>query len=189
MKYYMNEVAMPGSTAVSDRFTVMSSQLAANVAVNTETPLCDSTGTSFFAQLQPDAMNINRFHVVVTGTSADLTRTINTDYSFGVREESVFDYGVATKGPLQLSGNILLDGTNIAVEADVYIESESDDDALSIIGNSQIAGDVKITNPEGTVTLQGAGGHRRRKRTGCDRQSCHNGRAPYRISRAQYGPF
>jgi len=68
---------------------------------------------------------------------------------------SVFDYGVATRGPLELLGNIAMDGTNVVVEGDVYIESNNQNEALSIIGNSQIVGDVFITNPDGYVTLQG----------------------------------
>ncbi len=67
----------------------------------------------------------------------------------------MFDFGVATKGPLELQGNILLTGVNISVESDVYIESHGYNNALDIIGNSQIAGDVKIVNPDAYVTLQG----------------------------------
>jgi hypothetical protein len=54
-----------------------------------------------------------------------------------------------------MSGNIEMSGANIAVEGSVYIESENDADALSIIGNSVIAGDVFITNPNAVVNLQG----------------------------------
>jgi hypothetical protein len=156
MKYWMSEVEMPRSTKPGEFFTEMRTQLAqlaGDVAVGAVIHLCNSEGTSFSAQLE--RVEDRRFHIRVTGAATGLTRTVTVDYTFGVREESVFDFGVATKGPLQLSGNILLDGTNIAVEADVYIESESDDDVLSIIGNSQIAGDVKVTNPDGVVTLQG----------------------------------
>jgi len=62
---------------------------------------------------------------------------------------------VATKGSLSLAGNIELDGVNVSVESDVYIVSENELLALSITGNSQIAGDVHIANPLATVDLQG----------------------------------
>jgi len=62
---------------------------------------------------------------------------------------------VATKGPLSLAGNIELEGVNVSVEASVYIESENSNLALSIIGNSQIAGDVSVVNPLANVFLQG----------------------------------
>ena len=93
----------------------------------------------------------------IVGINNGISRTIRGGFTYGEKEtiSSVFDFGVATKGPLGLSGNILLDGVNIAVESDVYIESMNYNNALEIIGNSQIAGDVKIVNPDGTVTLQG----------------------------------
>jgi hypothetical protein len=94
-------------------------------------------------------------YLEVVGKGNDLNKKIRVQYKFGTRAHSVFDYGVATKGPLSLSGNIQLDGYTISVESDVYIESMNQDEALSIIGNSQIAGDVKVVNPDGYVTLQG----------------------------------
>ena len=69
--------------------------------------------------------------------------------------KSVFDFGVATKGPLHMAGNIELEGVNISIESDVYIVSENSNLALEIIGNSSITGDVFITNPDATVDLQG----------------------------------
>ena len=68
---------------------------------------------------------------------------------------SVFEYCIATKGPLSLTGNIELGGISISIEGSVYIESDDDANALSIIGNSHIAGDVFITNPDAVVTMQG----------------------------------
>ena len=84
-----------------------------------------------------------------------MQRNLTAEFTFGVRNDSVFNYGVATKGPLNLNGNVGVVGATMAVEADVYIESDSNINALTIIGNSQIAGDVKITNPNAVVTLQG----------------------------------
>ena len=93
--------------------------------------------------------------VDVTGVYGSLTRTIRVNYKFGTRQHTIFDYGVATKGPLSLTGNIELEGVNVSVESDVYIASENALVALAIVGNSQIAGDVSIANPLATVDLQG----------------------------------
>jgi hypothetical protein len=51
-----------------------------------------------------------------------------------------------------------MEGVNLSVESNVYIESENASLALSIIGNSHIAGDVKIVNPIANVLLQGNAG-------------------------------
>jgi Tfp pilus assembly protein PilX len=108
---------------------------------------------SFSAEItQFDA---DTLQVEVTGTYRGISRTIRANYNFDVKRNPIFDYGVATKGPLHLAGNIELGGVNVSVESDVYIVSEDDPLALEIIGNSSIAGDVHIANPIGTVDMQG----------------------------------
>ncbi len=164
MNYWMNTVVIPRGTAIDQWYETMHADLVTNladnnIAVDLDNPdnpmtLDSSLNKSFYVQLDEIVPDANCC-LTVTGQAGGLQRAIAVNYEFGVREDTVFDFGIATKGPLQLSGNILLDGTNIAVEADVFIESENDDNVLSIIGNSQIAGDVKVTNPDAIVTLQG----------------------------------
>ncbi|MBW8042286.1 MAG: hypothetical protein FVQ85_20120 [Planctomycetes bacterium] len=114
----------------------------------------DSANSKSFSaeitQLGPDALQMD-----VTGVYQTMTRTIRANYDFGIRRRTVFDYGVATKGPLRLAGNIELEGVNVNVESDVYIVSDNDLMALEITGNSSIAGDVHISNPLATYDLQG----------------------------------
>jgi hypothetical protein len=93
--------------------------------------------------------------LTVTGQYEGITRKIQSDYNFDRRANSVFNFGVASRGPLSISGNILMSGATIAVESNAYIESFSDIQALSIIGNSQIGGDVSICNSLAVVDLQG----------------------------------
>ena len=172
VRFAMAPVCMPGDTQPTDRFTELADFLAYDlastnlsnvtvlydeasqpVAINLASSL-NSEGQSFAATIQPTA-NIDVIQVNVTGTAGALNRNIRANYNFGTRMHNVFDFGVATKGPLDLLGNIELTGVNIAVEADVYIESENENAALTIIGNSQIAGDVQITNPDAYATLEG----------------------------------
>jgi hypothetical protein len=152
-----NELASPASTHS------LPSDLAANGITNITTSYDGTTLTipsvtldsdkSFSAeiiQLDSDTLQMD-----VTGVYKTTTRTIRANYDFGVRIRTVFDYGVATKGPLHLAGNIELEGANVQVESDVYIVSENSNLALEIIGNSSIAGDVHICNPLATADLQG----------------------------------
>ena len=165
MNYWISKVSIPSMTADDERYNLMRADLDANLAANNIAvgsenlvTLDSSDPKSFYAQLESvdnDTSLNDEFQVRVIGQAGGLQRTVTLNYTFGVREDTVFDFGVATKGPLELWGNILMDGTNIAVEADVYIESVNNNDVLRIIGNSQIAGDVKVTNPDAIVTLQG----------------------------------
>jgi len=113
-------------------------------------------GQSFSVQItQVGEVGAEMLQVDVTGTYGSLTKTLRANYQFGTRPHTVFDYGVATKGPLSLAGNIDLEGVNVSVESDVYIESPGSNLALSITGNSHIDGDVHIANGLATVDLQG----------------------------------
>ncbi len=169
IRFWLSSVAVSGLTPSNEVFGQIYYKLESNldgitnIAPEYDDPtktitipdvtLDSTTGRSFSAvvgQIDSDTIQAD-----ITGKYGQLTKRISVNYTFTTRANSVFDYGVATKGPLSLSGNILLDGINVSVESDVYIESESDLLALSIIGNSQIAGDVKIVNPSADVHLQG----------------------------------
>jgi len=172
IRFWLNRFSVPGATNPSLVLNELSSSasvhslpydLTEQGITNITTSYDDTTLTipsvtldsekSFSAvitQLDADTLQMD-----VTGVYKTNTRTIRANYDFGVRIRTVFDYGVATKGPLKLSGNIELGGVNVSVESDVYIVSENSNLALEIIGNSQIAGDVHICSSTATVDLQG----------------------------------
>ncbi len=117
------------------------------------TTLDSAQGGSFSAVItQADADTVQ---VDVIGVCGPIMRTLRVNYGFGTRAHSVFDFGVASKGALSLSGNVELEGANVSIESNAYIESCDSLLALSIIGNSHIGGDVKIVNPLAYVDLQG----------------------------------
>ncbi|MBN2591799.1 MAG: pilus assembly PilX N-terminal domain-containing protein [Sedimentisphaerales bacterium] len=169
VRYWLSRVSVSGSSDSDERLyyiassflNELSSDNIRNITLSydgsclsiPEVVLDSTTGECFSAEITlPD---IEHLQVNVTGRSGLITRTICAQYSFDINGHPIFNYGVATKGPLALSGNIELDGINVSVEASVFIESESSTLALSIIGNSQIAGDVSVVNPSATVYLQG----------------------------------
>jgi hypothetical protein len=169
MRYWMNKVTIPGTTPESERFATIASSLQAAMTAEEVTNLSaqhatnhiyipmvtldSSSNTRFFAVLFP--VNSTKMSMYVLGYCESVLRTIKVDYLFGERASNVFDFGVATRGPLDLQGNIELTGVNISVESNAYIESMNDPLALSIIGNSQIGGDVDIANPIAYVDIQG----------------------------------
>jgi len=174
VRYYLAQAEIPGTTDPEQWFGELKYQLLSGIlpsgvsssyvfnedtgvgtlTVGSTSPVTLDGNKSFTAEVWDSGDRIN---IRVAGTAHGIERKIQGSFIYGEKPEpySVFDFGVATKGPLELSGNILLDGVNISVESDVYIESIGYNNALNIIGNSQIAGDVKIVNPDAYVTLQG----------------------------------
>jgi len=143
---FCNDLTLNGITNIPATCTASTINIP-NVTLN------EAEGQSFSAlitSLDNDTLQLN-----VTGSCGSFTRTVRVNYEFGQRAHTVFDFGVATKGPLSLAGNIELEGINISVESSVYIESAESVLALSIIGNSHIAGDVSIVNPLAAVDLRG----------------------------------
>ncbi|MBN2457064.1 MAG: pilus assembly PilX N-terminal domain-containing protein [Sedimentisphaerales bacterium] len=168
MRYWLDKVSISGTTPSGQIFeeisAVFQSQLSAlpnitpydynsSVIAVPAVTLNSQYNEAFSALITQ--IDSQTFQLDVTGVHDSTRRTIRTRYTLDVTGHTVFDFGIATKGPLSLAGNIQLEGLNISVESNVYIESENSNLALSIIGNSQIAGDVKIVNPIANVDLQG----------------------------------
>ncbi len=168
-RYWLNRVSIPGTTPTNQRFQQVANSLQYSLAASgiTNVTACYNGATITIPTVTLNSAKQQNFSAVITQLNTDtlqldvtgvygpLRRTIRTNYNFGTRSNSVFDFGVATKGPLFLTGNVDIEGTNVSVEASVYIESNNSNLALSIIGNSHIAGDVSIVNPIANVLLQG----------------------------------
>jgi Tfp pilus assembly protein PilX len=169
VRFWLNRASISGNTAPSQRLNQIVNSIQSDLSANNITNIIqyydgatieipnvtlNSDLNEYFSvtisQIDSDTLQAD-----VTGTHGSTTRTIRVHYKYGNRANSVFNYGVASKGPLSLSGNVDLDGLNINVESNAYIESEDSILALSITGNSQIAGNVKIVNPLATIDLQG----------------------------------
>ncbi|MBN2270806.1 MAG: pilus assembly PilX N-terminal domain-containing protein [Sedimentisphaerales bacterium] len=167
LRFWLSNVSISGNTPESLRFTEIISSLSSYIAANSSAQVQCAGGAIMIPSVTLDAENTCAFSATihqidldtlqlnVTGVCDSFSRTISVNYVFSQRANNVFDFGVATRGPLSLAGNIELDGVNVSVDASVYIESENSNLALSIIGNSQIAGDVKVVNALANVDLQG----------------------------------
>jgi len=169
MRYWLNRVRIPNSTAPSAIFSTVAASLQSDLTSNgisnitanydgsqitiPSVTLVSTDNTSFSAilrQLDNDTLQLD-----VTGTNGQIRRTIRVNYNIEPYQYPIFDYGLATKGPLHINGNPSLTGINDPQEASIYIESQNDDLALVIKGNSDIAGDISIAKPNAQVQLQG----------------------------------
>jgi Tfp pilus assembly protein PilX len=165
LRYWMSKVEMSGTIAADQRFAKLGDSLGLMLPANivsvcngstigiSNVSLQSSSNESFSAVFTK--IDNDNVQLAVTGHYGSISRTLRTNYDFRTRANNAFDYGVASKGPISLSGNVELTGVNISVESNAYIESANTLLALSITGNSQIAGHVEIANPLAYVYLQG----------------------------------
>lgn len=169
VRFWLNRFIISGNVDPDDRFEQFKTSLQNDFEDN---ELSNLTAYTVDDYIVIPSVNLNletgqRFSVMfkkvdndniqiyVFGHCGNIMRILRVDFQFSEKANTVFDFGVASKGPLSLSGNIELEGVNVSVDASVYIESENSNLALEIIGNSQIAGDVSIVNPIASVYLQG----------------------------------
>jgi len=168
-RYWASKVEVPGTTPPDQRFSLLAtslqSQLTAAGITNivpvvsgstitiSDVPLLSSGGQSFSAVLTK--INNDTVQLDVTGHYGSLSRTVRSNFLFGERAHTVFDYGLVSKGPISLSGSVDITGVNTRVESNAYIESLDSLLALAIGGSSEISGNVKIVNPLAYVSLIG----------------------------------
>ena len=169
-RYWLKGIQIPGSVGPSQRLyavnTALNNKLTAQSISNINTSyssgynlvnisnvtLNPSTNQTFSAIIsQPDADTIQ---LTITGRCGEFSKQISTNFEFGTIGNSVFDFGVASKGPLIMSGQAEIDAVNLAIEASVYIEGTNiSGDAFSITNNASVAGDVTIANEYGTYSI------------------------------------
>ncbi|MBM4019428.1 MAG: hypothetical protein FJ288_14085 [Planctomycetes bacterium] len=102
------------------------------------------------------------------GAADDTTVTIRSTARFGgatrsatynmtaQRGRSVLrDYGIASKSPVQMTGNAQILGANNPAEGNVLSASYSTTNAIQLTGNILIAGDAAVVNPAGQIRKVG----------------------------------
>jgi hypothetical protein len=166
LRYWLTQVRMPNSTAQGDYFATIINSVRNDLAANSisnitvgadgsiPTVIVDATeGQSFGGQILIRAGQPDVLEVYATGGNGRIMRTLKVCYDIAPERHQIFDYGIATKGPLYVQGKTGVDGLNQKSEADIYIESENTIDALSMKGASAIAGDVQIGNPNAQASV------------------------------------
>ena len=112
-----------------------------------------SAGRSFSAVLSLDANSDLR--MLVTGTCGSVTRKVGVSFALVPGGSGLFDYGIASKGKISMSGNARVRGANDASEANVLTATYSDNEAIALSGNCRLDGDISIANPDGYASLAG----------------------------------
>ena len=161
LRYYLTGLKVPGSVPAAERLSAVATALTGLSAFCTNNTITIPTikintdsNQAFYATMYcPDA-NYNTVVADIIGTSRnEVTRKLRVTFNFKDSGSSVFNFGIATKGPLKTKGSIEVEGLNERVEASVYIESQNSLLALEMIGKSSIAGDVFIVNPLAVVDI------------------------------------
>jgi len=167
-RHWLSTIAMPSSTPPANYFSTIVSNLQSNMDANSisnitlendgtilPVTLDSSTGQTFCGQMNIYPSNPNILQVFSTGGDGQITRTIKVEFDIEPYKHPIFNYGLATKGPLNYTGNPTTTGVNSNWEADIYIESTGSDTALSVAGNTNFDGNIMIGNPDAEASFGG----------------------------------
>lgn len=170
LRHHISGINISGNVSSANRLAAVTSTLQANLAnagITNITAVYDaSSDTITFPSVTLNSQSGQTFSAVIssidddtlcieiTGCTKDFDRKVSVNFSFETIGSGVFDFGVATKGPLNMSGQAEVDGINVAIEASVYIEADGIiGDAFSITNKASVSGDVSIANPYATYSV------------------------------------
>lgn len=169
MHYWLARVTLPGTTGPGDILSTVASSLASDLATNGASNIQTSYSGSAIT-VSPVALNTitdEDFKAVVrqiddyvlqvdiTGRRKQIAHTIRANFNLAPERYPIFDFGLATKGPVDAPGNPTFIALNDPDEADVYIESAGHNLALDVSGNTNVDGDISIGNPAANVNFDG----------------------------------
>jgi len=168
MRYWLTRVEIPSSTPPSNYFGTIVDTLQNDLtdnSISNITVLIDGSilpvamdsanGQGFEGEIIIDGNNPNILQVYTTGGGSEITRTIRVHYDIEPYEYPIFDFGLATKGPVHFLGNPTIRGINSNSEADIYIDSENNNLAMLVTGNTNFDGDITIGNTTANVDFWG----------------------------------
>ncbi|TKJ37463.1 MAG: hypothetical protein CEE38_08160 [Planctomycetes bacterium B3_Pla] len=167
-RYWLNRVMLPSATPEPDYLSTIVSLVKDDLTAEgiTNITLSDSgafapvvlnstNGQNFEGQLNIDANSTNTLHVQASGGAGQVSRTIGVSFDIDDYKWPIFNYGMATKGPINYSGNPTTLVASENWEADIYVESSSSLIAVDIDGNINFDGNLTIGNPAANVEFDG----------------------------------
>ncbi len=168
MRYWLTNVEISSSTPSSDYFGAIVSTLQYNLDANNisnitvlndgsilPVTLHSASGQNFEGEILIDANDLYILQVYTTGGNGQITRTIRVNYDIEPYVYPIFDYGMATKGPVHFLGNPTITGINSNKEADIFIDSQNTNLTMLVTGNTNFDGDISIGNSTGVVDFWG----------------------------------
>ena len=147
--------ALNGSSMVNaDGITWNSS--AVTVPVITLTRADNRSGTiNLTIAASGGALDDTTVTVHSTGQFGSATRAVTYNLSTQRGRTALNDYGVASRSAVSMTGNAIIQGANNPSEGSVLSATYSTTNAIRMVGNAYVSGDVSVVNPNGNISKTG----------------------------------
>jgi hypothetical protein len=110
------------------------------------------SGGTFTATLLHNGEKVTA-KIVATAPDGSVGRTIQMDFSRATRASNIFDFGVASKSKISMSGNAKITGAAGDLGRGSVLSDTTAAVPLSMTGKPSISGDFSYTNPSGAPTF------------------------------------
>jgi hypothetical protein len=149
----MNGTGNLGSGSMSVGYVAGSNAIAIP-SLQSQSIAVDSQGAGFRADIsQSGALLVVK--VTAHDRTGSVSRAIQMNYQLVETPSSIFNYGMATKGALSLSGGVLK-GIPDATRGSYLSTTGATNTPLTMSGSATVTGDVYFTNPNGAVSGSGS---------------------------------
>jgi Tfp pilus assembly protein PilX len=167
MAYVMRGVTVPAQATGQDMLDALASSLETRlngttnlrgtlVSVNGSTISIPSIVTDegrFSATVVLDGNSAVR--MTVQGSDGSIDRAVALKFNATSSLGGVFNYGIASKGAVQMTGNASIRGANDPSEANIFSATYSNPESFHLTGNCNLAGDIFSANPDSYITTTG----------------------------------
>lgn len=163
-RYWLSRVRVPSSTQPSAYFSTivntlrndLTSSNISNITLNENGSISSVTldlaaSQRFTGQILMSPATPDILQLYTTGGDGQITRTIGVYFNIEPYKHPIFNFALATKGPLNCTGNPTIRGAHAPWEANLYVESANSSSAVFVGGDTNFDGDVLIGNPVADV--------------------------------------
>lgn len=112
----------------------------------------DNSGTQFQAVIENLGHKV-RVKTVGKYGNYTLARAIQLEYAKAQKVSQIFDFGVASKGPISLKSNAKIRGASDPKKGSVLSANKTVASPVVVDGNSSISGDVSLESSTASVTV------------------------------------
>ena len=136
-------------TANMGGLTVSSSGSKVNV------PLIRCGQQSFVSSFSWAGPNLVRMDI--TGTARDaVSRRVGMNLAMELKRSAAFDYGLASRGRISISGSSRIVGVNYMSEASVLSTTLQSGEAVAVGGSAIVSGDLSTTGNPASISITGS---------------------------------
>lgn len=167
-RYWLSRVRIPGSTQPSAYFSTivdtLRNELAnsdiSNITLNENGSISSvnldiRADQGFSGQILVSPATPEILQLYTTGGDGQITRTIGVYFNIEPYKHPIFNFALATKGPLSCTGSPTIRGAHASWEANMYVESANNSSAVLAEGDADFDGNVIIRNPVADVHFGG----------------------------------